>query len=205
MRDIIKHSINSIETSTFFVLKKNEKLRLCVDYRNLNKITRKNRHFLSLIIQMLNQLKDCRFFIKIDLTETYNRIRIKKNDEWKTTFRIRLAMIRFRTESNRKLRNQIIEISIRFDFCRFEIDRNRRKDNTKSDSWSSLRCEANIYIYIYACVVRSMRARWKKIFFAKIIELNRSFSKLFEFCKSNENWAQLQALKLRQMLKLFAT
>jgi hypothetical protein len=77
-RDIIKHSMNSIETSMFFVLKKNEKLRLCVDYRDLNKIIRKNRHFLSLIIQMLNQLKDCRLFIKIDLTNVYNRIRIKK-------------------------------------------------------------------------------------------------------------------------------
>jgi hypothetical protein len=49
-RDIIKHSINSIETSMLFVLKKNEKLQLCVDYRNLNKIIRKNRHLLSLII-----------------------------------------------------------------------------------------------------------------------------------------------------------
>jgi hypothetical protein len=38
---------------------------------------------------MLNQLKSCRFFTKIDLTDVYNRIRIKKNDEWKTTFRIR--------------------------------------------------------------------------------------------------------------------
>jgi hypothetical protein len=88
-RDIIRHSINSIEISMLFILKKNEKLRLCIDYRNLNKITRKNRHLLSLIIQMLNQLKDCRFFIKIDLTNAYNRTRIKKNDEWKTTFRIR--------------------------------------------------------------------------------------------------------------------
>jgi hypothetical protein len=88
-RDIIRHSISSIEASVLFVLKKNEKLWLCVDYRDLNKIIRKNRHFLSLIIQMLNQLKDCRFFIKIDLTDAYNRIRIKKNDEWKTTFRIR--------------------------------------------------------------------------------------------------------------------
>jgi hypothetical protein len=88
-RDIVKHSMNSIKTSMLFVLKKNEKLRLCVDYRDLNKIIRKNRHSLSLIIQMLNQLKDCRFFIKIDLTDVYNRIRIKKNDEWKTTFRIR--------------------------------------------------------------------------------------------------------------------
>jgi hypothetical protein len=88
-RDIIRHSISLIEISMFFVFKKNEKLRLCVDYRNLNKIIRKNWHSLSLIIQMLNQLKDCRFFIKIDLTDAYNSIRIKKNDEWKTTFRIR--------------------------------------------------------------------------------------------------------------------
>jgi hypothetical protein len=81
--------MSSIETSMFFVLKKNEKLRLCVDYRDLNKIIRRNRHFLSLIIQMLNQLKSCRFFIKIDLTDVYNRIRIEKKNEWKTTFRIR--------------------------------------------------------------------------------------------------------------------
>jgi hypothetical protein len=53
-RDIIRHSINSIETSVLFVFKKNEKLRLFVDYRSLNKIIRKNRHSLSLIIQMLN-------------------------------------------------------------------------------------------------------------------------------------------------------
>jgi hypothetical protein len=49
-RDIFKHSISSIEISMLFVLKKNEKLRFCVDYRSLNKITRKNRHLLSLII-----------------------------------------------------------------------------------------------------------------------------------------------------------
>jgi hypothetical protein len=53
-RDIIRHSISSIETLIFFVFKKNEKLRLCVDYRDLNKIIRKNRHSLSLIILMLN-------------------------------------------------------------------------------------------------------------------------------------------------------
>ncbi len=49
-RDIIKHSMSSIKISMFFVFKKNEKLQLCADYRDLNKIFRKNRHFLSLII-----------------------------------------------------------------------------------------------------------------------------------------------------------
>jgi hypothetical protein len=41
-RDIIKHSINSIETLMLFIFKKNEKLRLCVNYRDLNKIIKKN-------------------------------------------------------------------------------------------------------------------------------------------------------------------
>jgi hypothetical protein len=85
-RDIIKHLMSSIEISMLFVLKKNEKLRLCIDYRNLNKIIRKKCHFLSLIIQMLNQLKNCRFFIKIDLINAYNRIRIKKKTNEKRRF-----------------------------------------------------------------------------------------------------------------------
>ncbi len=38
---------------------------------------------------MLDQLQNCRFFIKIDLTDAYNQIRIKKNNEWKTMFRTR--------------------------------------------------------------------------------------------------------------------
>jgi hypothetical protein len=59
IKSIIKHLINSIEVSVFFVSKKNEKLQLCVDYQDLNKIIRKNRHSLSLIIQMLDQLKNC--------------------------------------------------------------------------------------------------------------------------------------------------
>jgi hypothetical protein len=69
---------------------------------------------------------------------------------------------------------------------------------------SSLRCGANIYMYMHVLYAACARDE-KKFFFAKIIEPNRSFSKQFEFCKSDKNWAQLLALKLRQMLKLFAT
>ncbi len=50
---------------------------------------------------------------------------------------------------------------------------------------------------MHACFVRRMRARKKNFFFVKFIELIRSIQNLFEFCKTNENWAQLQALKLR--------
>ncbi len=52
-------------------------------------------------------------------------------------------------------------------------------------------------MYIYMHVLYTACAHdEKKNLFAEIIELDRSFSKLFEFCKSDENWAQLLALKL---------
>ena len=68
----IKYSINSAKTSMFFVFKKNDELRLCVDYQKLNKIMRKNRNFLPLITQILNQLNDAKYFTKLDLKNTYH-------------------------------------------------------------------------------------------------------------------------------------
>ena len=85
----IRHFVNSVEISVMFVFKKNENLRLCVDYKSLNKITKKNRHSLFLITQILNQLSDSAYFIKLNFKNVYHRIRIRKNDEWKTTFRTR--------------------------------------------------------------------------------------------------------------------
>jgi hypothetical protein len=91
--------------------------------------------------------------------------------------------------------------SIRFDFefFRFRLKRQKLQKLLRL-SW---RCVTNKYIYMHLLYVAC--TRWKFFFFAEIIELDRSFSKLFEFCKSDKNWAQLLALKLRKMLKLFAT
>ena len=63
------------------MFKKDEKLRLCVNYKNLNAIIIKNRHLLSFIIETLNYLCDVKRFIKLNLKNAYHRIRIKKNDE----------------------------------------------------------------------------------------------------------------------------
>jgi hypothetical protein len=93
--------------------------------------------------------------------------------------------------------------SIRFGlgFCRIESG---KKEYEEILLISSLSCVANKYIYMHLAYAACAHAK-KKFFFVKFIELNCSFSKQFEFCKSDENWAQLLALKLRQMLKLFAT
>ena len=85
----IKLSISLASVSIFFVFKKDEKLRLYMNYRNLNTIIIKHRHLLSFIIETLNRLCDVKRFIKLNLKNAYHRIRIKKNDKWKTTFRTR--------------------------------------------------------------------------------------------------------------------
>src|SRR5690606_19053446 len=71
------------------VKKKDGTLRLCVDYRALNKITVKDRCPLPLINETMDQLKEATIFTKLDLKGAYNLIRIKEGDEWKTAFRTR--------------------------------------------------------------------------------------------------------------------
>ncbi len=56
-REFIKESQSSAEYSILFILKLNESLRLCVDYRALNNITIKNSYSLSLIAELQNRLQ----------------------------------------------------------------------------------------------------------------------------------------------------
>ena len=70
-----------VDVSIFFVFKKDERLRLYVNYKNLNSIIIKNRHFLFLITKMLNCLCIVKPFIKLNLKDVYHRIQIKKSDE----------------------------------------------------------------------------------------------------------------------------
>ncbi|KAJ5267259.1 hypothetical protein N7478_010067 [Penicillium angulare] len=72
-----------------FVPKKDGGLRLCVDYRGLNKISVKNRYPLPLISEILDRLSGAQFLSKIDVQDAYYRIRIREGEEWKTAFRTR--------------------------------------------------------------------------------------------------------------------
>ncbi|SPC61665.1 uncharacterized protein UHOD_11627 [Ustilago sp. UG-2017b] len=78
-----------------FVKKKDGSLRLCVDYRGLNRITIRNRYPLPLIDELLDRLREARFFTRIDLRGTYNLLRIAKGDEWKTAFRTRYGLFQY--------------------------------------------------------------------------------------------------------------
>ena len=64
-----------------FVFKKNDSLRLCVDYKELNALIIKNRCSLLLINETLNRLMNAAYFIKLDFKDAYHRIKIYKSDE----------------------------------------------------------------------------------------------------------------------------
>src|SRR6267154_1965864 len=72
-----------------FVKKKDGSLRLCVDFRGLNKITKKDRYPLPLISDLLDSPSHAKVYSKIDLRSAYHLIRVAEGDEWKTTFRTR--------------------------------------------------------------------------------------------------------------------
>src|SRR5437588_3222436 len=91
----IRPSTSSAGAPILFVKKKDGGLRLCVDYRGLNAVTRKDRYPLPLIGEAMDRLRTAQFFTKLDIKEAYHNIRIKKGDEWKTTFRTRYGLFEY--------------------------------------------------------------------------------------------------------------
>ena len=72
----IREFFNLVETLMLFVFKKNENLRLCVNYRSLNVVIIKNKCFFLLIEKTLNRLMSVVYFTKLDFKNIYYRIRI---------------------------------------------------------------------------------------------------------------------------------
>jgi hypothetical protein len=81
IKEFIVSSFSSTKISILFVKKSKDDLRLCVNYKELNAITIKNRYSISLMNQLLNRLSDVKRFTKFNIQTTYNFIRIKKRDE----------------------------------------------------------------------------------------------------------------------------
>jgi len=70
----------------FYIPKKDGSLQLVQDYRKLNQVTIKDKMPLPLIGEVIDKLKEARYFNKLDLIWGYNNIQIKEGDEWKAIF-----------------------------------------------------------------------------------------------------------------------
>ena len=86
VKSYIKHSVSSVSASVLFVSKKDEDLKLYMNYWDLNCITIKNWHSLSLISETLDWLSKTKIFIKLDLKNAYHCIWIWQSHKWKTVF-----------------------------------------------------------------------------------------------------------------------
>jgi len=70
-------------------------LRLCVDFRNLNKITRKDQYPIPLVTNLLDQLGSAKVYTKLDLHTGYYNVHVAAGHKWKTAFRMGYSSFEF--------------------------------------------------------------------------------------------------------------
>ena len=85
-KGLVQPSVSLWGAPVLFVRKKDGSIRLCVDYRELNCVTVKNKYPLPRIDDLFDQLAGTTVFSKIDLRSRYHQLKIKREDVPKTAF-----------------------------------------------------------------------------------------------------------------------
>jgi len=91
----IQPSKSPFGAPVLFVKKKDGGMRMCIDYRDLNRITVKNRYPLPRMDELFDRLKGAKYFSKMDLRSGYHQVRIHHDDVPKTAFRTRYGHYEF--------------------------------------------------------------------------------------------------------------
>nr|GEV00922.1 putative reverse transcriptase domain-containing protein [Tanacetum cinerariifolium] len=98
-KGFIRPSSSSWGEPVLFVKKKDESFRMCIDYRELNKLTVKNRYPLPRIDDLFDQLQGSSIYSKINLRTSYHQLRIREEDIPITAFKTRYGHYEFRVMS----------------------------------------------------------------------------------------------------------
>ncbi|GBG79673.1 hypothetical protein CBR_g29821, partial [Chara braunii] len=91
----IRPSTPEFGAPVLFVPKGNGEFRMCIDYRGLNKITRKSTKPLPRIDDLLDMVQGCTVFSKVDLKSGYHQIEMAEEDVYMTAFKVRYRTYEF--------------------------------------------------------------------------------------------------------------
>ena len=94
-KGFIRPSISPWGASVLVAKKRGKTLRLCMNYRQLNRVTIKNRYPLPRIDDLLDQLRGVRVYSMIDLLTGYHQLRVRETDIPKMAFRTRYGHFEF--------------------------------------------------------------------------------------------------------------
>nr|GEW99645.1 putative reverse transcriptase domain-containing protein [Tanacetum cinerariifolium] len=94
-KGFIRPSSSPWGAPVLFVKKKDGSFRMCIDYRELNKLTVKNRYLLPRIDDLFDQLQGSSVYSKIDLRSGYHQLRVREEDIPKIAFRTRYGLYEF--------------------------------------------------------------------------------------------------------------
>nr|GFB62240.1 putative reverse transcriptase domain-containing protein [Tanacetum cinerariifolium] len=94
-KGFIRSSSSPWGAPVLFVKKKDGSFWMCIDYKELNKLTMKNRYPLPRIDDLFDQLQGSSIYLKIDLRSGYHQLRVREEDIPKTAFRTRYGHYEF--------------------------------------------------------------------------------------------------------------
>ncbi|GJR03477.1 putative reverse transcriptase domain-containing protein [Tanacetum coccineum] len=134
-KGFIRPSSSPWGAPVLFVKKKDGSFRMCVDYRELNKLTVKNRYPLPRIDDLFDQLQGSSVYSKIDLRSGYHQLRVREEDIPKTAFRTRYGHYEFQNKKEHEEHLKAIlellkkeELYAKFYKCEFWIPKGDKQE-----------------------------------------------------------------------------
>ena len=94
-KGFIRPSISPCGAPVLFVKKKDGSMRMCIDYRQLNKVTIRNKYLIPHIDDLFDQLQGASVFSKIDLRSGYHQLKVRAKDIPKMAFQTRYGLTSF--------------------------------------------------------------------------------------------------------------